>query len=44
MQVFVNERVKLWNCHAGPWTEDELKLARDRYAAGYLYGEIDKAL
>ena len=27
-----------------PWTEDELKLARDMYAAGYFYGEIDKVL
>jgi hypothetical protein len=27
-----------------PWTEDELKRARDLYAAGYFYGEIDKLL
>jgi hypothetical protein len=27
-----------------PWTEDELKLARDMHAAGYFYGEIDRVL
>jgi hypothetical protein len=27
-----------------PWTEDELKLARDMSTGGYFYGEIDKAL
>jgi hypothetical protein len=26
------------------WTKDELKRARDMYAAGQFYGEIDKAL
>jgi hypothetical protein len=29
---------------ARPWTKDELKRARDMYAAGYFYGEIDKVL
>jgi hypothetical protein len=27
-----------------PWSEDELKRARDMYAAGYFYREIDRAL
>jgi len=27
-----------------PWTEEEIKCAREMYAAGYFYGEIDKAL
>jgi hypothetical protein len=26
------------------WTKDELKRAREMYAAGYFHGEIDKAL
>jgi hypothetical protein len=39
-------------CHTGksvkmpprPWTEDELKRARDMRAAGHFYAEIDKVL
>jgi hypothetical protein len=27
-----------------PWTEEELKRARDMLAAGYFYGEIDRLL
>ena len=27
-----------------PWTENELKRARDMYAAGYFHREIDRAL
>ena len=27
-----------------PWTEHELKRARDMRADGYLYGEIDRVL
>jgi hypothetical protein len=27
-----------------PWTGDELKRARDMYAAGFFYDEIDKVL
>jgi hypothetical protein len=29
---------------ARPWTNEELKRARDMYAAGYFYGEIDRVL
>lgn len=29
---------------ARPWTEEEVKRAREMYAAGYFYSEIDKAL
>jgi hypothetical protein len=29
---------------ARPWTDDEQKRARDMYAAGYFYGEIDRVL
>jgi hypothetical protein len=27
-----------------PWTENETRRARDMYAAGHFYGEIDRAL
>jgi hypothetical protein len=27
-----------------PWTEDETRRARDMYAAGHFYGEIDRLL
>ena len=29
---------------ARPWAKEEIKRAREMHAAGYYYGEIDKAL